>query len=480
MVGMMSSIKAVKALGVGMLCSTALAAVAQPTAHRYSLTTRDTAEIAPLAISVQLNNNPGTLKLNSGTTKGKTSACNLDSNKPIAHEEVARVGEKLDKLSVYVTGNKVTNPPTAFMAKPNSDGSSSYYVPSGSHQGKLLGIQSSDIKWQLKKGDGAHFKTPGAMSSGRIYVSNGDLQFYASPDGAIVQPDPHNPEDISSRELWGFIEFSHVADPSSKNETITVNLSFVDWVALPLGMNVTYQDGKTASVPGLKADGLVNICNELSGLDSFWPKLCMKGADKKTPIRIVSPNKYLTLHPEDHEAATYYEPYIDMVWNKYKTSSLKINTQSDGPNGDKKVANGTIITCTVKGDDDKLECDNDAGTFDRPTTADIYGCNSGPFANGDLEKESWSRARVRPRLCAAFVRSTAHLDGEQPSRDIPVDMYYKYNVTNHYARAVHENLIGGMGYAFSYDDVSADESVNTAGLVSVEEPLALDVFVNMA
>jgi len=448
----------VNAIGAGFLFNSAFGAAhphhALRHVHHGHAVARDAATVPPLDISIKVN-----------TLAPTTGAAHSD---------------KPSNLSAYITGNKVTPPSAAFMLKPGDDaGTSSYYTPTGAKSGAKLTDSSSFLSWKIPD-SGTEFKTPGEISSGRIYIVDGNLDFFSGGDGAIVQPDPHNPGDVSSRELWGFFELSHINDPSQNKPTITINLSFVDWVGMALGMNVTYIDGnqqKTISIPGMKPDGLVNICNALTKLDSFWPKLCMKGADNKTPIRIVSPNKYLSLHPDDKDASTYYEPYVDMVWNKYKSAELKINTQADGPSGDRKIESGTIVTCKVN--NDKLECDNDAGSFARPNSADIFGCNSGPFANpGAGETESWSRARVRPRLCAAFVRSTAHLDGAQPSKDIPVEKYYQHKVTNHYSRAVHENLIGGMGYAFSYDDVSADEKVNSAGLVSVLNPVRLDLYVN--
>ncbi|KAI0444480.1 hypothetical protein F4803DRAFT_560843 [Xylaria telfairii] len=363
------------------------------------------------------------------------------------------------------------------------DGSTTYFMPPSSNPpGATIASDAPNLSWKVGP-KGMNFKTPGTVISGRIYVVDGHLNFYANKDGTIIHPDPHNTGDIASQERWGFIEFSHVKDPSNGNEDMTVNLSFVDWVSLPLGMGVTFEDGnkqKTVAIPGLKPDGLDKICGSISALDSFWPKLCLKGSDN-TPLRVMSPEKYISLHADDHDAISYYEPYIDSVWEKYKKVDLKINTQVDAPTSSgKKVDDGVIVTCRVGQSDNILHCDNDAGDFNRPVSRDIYGCNSGPFGNPvNGATESWSRERVRPRLCAAFVRSTLHLDGIQPSHNISPDKYYRNNITNHYARLVHENLMGGMGYAFSYDDVNPGSAENSAGLVSTTRPLQLEVFINM-
>ncbi|KAI0202645.1 hypothetical protein F4808DRAFT_449662 [Astrocystis sublimbata] len=351
-------------------------------------------------------------------------------------------------------------------------------MPPSQAPGSMVAIGDPGIEWKLGA-NGIRFTTPGTVVSGRIYIVNGHLNFFPSADGGqIIQPDPHNPGDIASKEQWGFIEFSHVKDPSDGTEDMTVNLSFVDWVSLPLGMEVKFQDGanpKTVTIPGLEPDGLIKVCEGLSALDSFWPKLCLKGPDN-TPLRAMSPEKYISLHADDQEAVNYYEPYINKVWEKYKNVDLKVNTQTAGPTSPTKVDNGLIVTCRV-GADNILHCDNDAGDFARPVSTDIWGCNSGPFAN-PAGTESWSRARLRPRLCAAFVRSTLHLDGVQPSHDISAGHYYKEHITNHYSRLVHENLIDGMGYAFSYDDVNPGSTENSAGLVSTTRPLQLTITIN--
>ncbi len=369
-----------------------------------------------------------------------------------------------------------------FVAQQSNGGSTKYFTPPCNTTPRVVSAAPATLSWKVGSA-ATGFKTPGSVNSGRIYiVADGYLNFYTSQDKQIIQPDPHNPSDIASRELWGFIELTHAKDPSNGDENMVVNLSFVDWVSLPLGMSVISrgENGtESVAIGGLESDGLVRVCEALSALDSFWPKLCMKSPNN-TPLRVMSPEKYASIYSDDKDAANYYEPYINTTWEKYKDVDLKINTQVDGPSSDNKVDNGRIVTCRVGRSDDILHCDNEAGDFVRPVSRDIYGCASGPFANPtNGATESWSRARVRPRLCAAFVRSTLHLDGVQPSHDVGPDKYYQEPITNHYSRVVHENLIGGLGYAFSYDDVNPSSAENSAGLVSTAHPLRLDIHINI-
>ncbi|KAI8625253.1 hypothetical protein F5Y19DRAFT_479762 [Xylariaceae sp. FL1651] len=69
--------------------------------------------------------------------------------------------------------------------------------------------------------------------------------------------------------------------------------------------------------------------------------------------------------------------------------------------------------------------------------------------------------------CLLGIDEDLKLDwyGVQPSNDIPEDMYYKHDNTHHYSRLVHESLIDGKGYAFSYDDFEAAASTQIRGTV---------------
>jgi hypothetical protein len=61
-------------------------------------------------------------------------------------------------------------------------------------------------------------------------------------------------------------------------------------------------------------------------------------------------------------------------------------------------------------------------------------------------------------------RSTLLINDVHPN-DEKVENYYKDQVTNHYARLVHEANIDGRGYAFPYDDVPG-EGVDQSGFVN--------------
>ncbi|KAI1634188.1 hypothetical protein F4809DRAFT_665919 [Biscogniauxia mediterranea] len=307
---------------------------------------------------------------------------------------------------------------------------------------------------------------PGFIYSGRVWLAKGELSFNVLLDGAnkvvVTEPDTNNPTDPAYNLSCGFIELTNV-----DKDGLTTNLSFVDWVGLLLGMSVTHQNGTTEDVPGLKPDSVNNICNSLKAQSEKdkrpWDKMCRQ-VDGKW-LRAYSPNMYSQIN---QDMMDYYDSYITEVWEHYSKTPLVIDSQDD--NG-LKVVSGQPITCNVE--DGQLACDSDAGVFPKPTTADIWGCNSGTFENVE---EGSHRKEVKARLCAAFHRSTLLLDGggTQPSPNLTAPSYYAADPTNHYSRLVHENLRGGRGYAFPYDDVNPGAE-NAAGLIRSPKPQSLNI-----
>lgn len=147
----------------------------------------------------------------------------------------------------------------------------------------------------------------------------------------------------------------------------------------------------------------------------------------------------------------YFEHHIDEVWKQYAHGKeMKINTQA-GPGVLKGHVNkqGELVIGGEK--------------FHKPTTADVLGCNSGPFTTGP----SATRNAIIPRLSAAFARSSLLESEDQPSDP---KTFYKANPTNHYARLVHVHNLDGKGYAFAYDDVQPDGGEDQSGKVNAGDP----------
>ncbi|KAI8625559.1 glycoside hydrolase family 64 protein [Xylariaceae sp. FL1651] len=311
------------------------------------------------------------------------------------------------------------------------------------------------------KGQTTQITLPGALISARIWLAHGQLKFYTVKDGngvsAIVEPSAANPSDPSAGIQWGFIEFNY------DGTTIYANISYVDFVGLPLGMGLTFSNGQSEIVQGLQAESVNNICNAVKAQHAadgnVWDQLCTTSSSGQA-LRVLSPNLYVSANPS--QFSNYYDDYVNQVWSTYTNQDLIINTQTGAGN----------VACRVS--NNQLSCAGDNRAYPKPTTTDIWGCNSGPF--GIIASDNDIHRAVVPRLCAAFDRSTLLLSGGNVQPSLSASSYYTVNPTNHYSRIVHNYETNGIGYAFSYDDVNP-AGQNQAGEVSGSNPSNLKVTV---
>ncbi|KAI1756151.1 hypothetical protein F4782DRAFT_323139 [Xylaria castorea] len=372
-------------------------------------------------------------------------------NNPLQVEIVNNFGS--NQMYLYITGTD-SNGVACFVGP---DGN--FFYPNAGSSPIPVAIPG-DFKTALGgMGSTTTLTIPDFLISSRIWVAEGELQFFTLLNdlgkSAIVEPSVSNPLDPSSSIKWGFVEFNW------DDDTIYANISYVDWVGISMGMALTLGTGEMQVVKGLVGGAVQNICNDLNaqnGKDNAgWDKLCMTDASGQA-LRALSPNLMIASNPTWQ--ADYYSAYIDQVWSQYTNQDLTINTQSGAGN----------VACRVS--DNALNCAGDNRAYPKPTIADIYGCNSGPFAI--IGSDNDVHRAIVPRLCAAFNRSTLLLDGGNVQPGLSASSYYTVDPTSHYSRIVHNYEQDGLGYAFSYDDVNP-EGENAAGTVAGSGPTLLRV-----
>ena len=360
------------------------------------------------------------------------------------------------ELYAYVTAQ---DPNGAIVMLSNSG---EWYYPDPAGSADPIAIDA-DVAIPLNgQGEKTDVTVPDFVTSGRVWVAEGKLEFFTVADGnglpQLVQPSAANSADPSADINWGFVELTNTEDAG-----IWANISFVDFVGLILGMTLTLGSGEVQTVEGLSATAVNDICTELGTQTAAdgqpWDQMCVKGSDGN-PLRIMAPNLYVASNPGAQDG--YYDDYIEQVWSKYAGEDLTINTQ--GAAGE--------VKCRVSGDE--LTCENDSRGYPKPTVLDIWGCNSGPFAI--MEGDNDVHKAVVPRLCAAFHRTTLLMDGGNVQPGMASTNYYTNEPTSHYSRLVHKYEVDGRGYAFSYDDVNPDNE-NAAGVVSGIDPQVLEVVI---
>ncbi|TGJ70547.1 hypothetical protein EYR41_002581 [Orbilia oligospora] len=338
-----------------------------------------------------------------------------------------------------------------------SDGKTPYFPCSPS---KILQPVSENCAIPLGEPGKSITVTIPRIAGGRIYLSiDKPLVFLLNPGPALVEPSVTNPTDKNYDTNWGFMEFTYNSDQ------LYANISYVDFVAFPIALTLVTSTGEEKKVLGLPKDGLQTIAQglgEQSGKDGQgWKDLVVSGKEGKL-LRILSPNQGIVLNRSLFNG--YFESYIDEVWNHFSSQELKIDTQCAFG-----MVTGTACTSTSTF---TFNSSQKSESFRKPTTADILNASSGSFQTGP----SPLRNAIIPRLNAAFNRTVLlNCDCEIPARNRGA--FYEREVTNHYARLVHEVNIDGKGYAHPYDDVAASGGEDHSGFVNDGAPKKLVVIV---
>ena len=280
------------------------------------------------------------------------------------------------------------------------------------------------------------------IAGGRIWFSvDAKLTFTINPGPAIVEPSITNGSDPNINLSWTFAEFTF------NDAQLFANISYVDFISVPVAMSITNTAGETQSVLGMNADGFDTVVNELraqAGRDGKpWDQLIYSHDGR--PLRALSPNNLLVGNGGAWDG--YWDGYVEEVWNKFSNEDLIVNTQAAQGNLQGRIVNGELSL-------------GEAGQFSRPSAVDIFSCSTGPFATGSNQ----ARNAVIPRLAAAFNRSTLLDTNEFPNGSNP-EGYYRHPTTNHFSRIVHQVQKDGRGYAFPYDDVVPDGGHDVAGTI---------------
>lgn len=359
------------------------------------------------------------------------------SNNPLAQLGFAFINHlPSNNVHAYFTGMDVNG--KAVMLQPDG----TFYYPNA-NGAQVPAPVTANIAIPLGgQGSTTTIKLPDYLRSARVWFSDGTLQFYVVAGGggmtSLVMPSSVNAADPSNGVNWGFIELD--------NEEATglyVNVSYVDFVGMALGISLATSDGAPAqSAKGLPHGGFDMVCADLKAQAAIdgapWDKLCQVNSNGAY-LRAIAPPDYISANPSAF--SNYWTSYIDQVYAKYTNEVLVIDTQA-GPGK---------VNCQVQGG--VFTCAGDEYTYAKPSAMDIFGCNSGPFAAPPGGSSDVHKAVV-PRLCAAFNRSEFLVSGGNVEPSVSSSQYYTTSPTNHYSRIVHKYEVDGRGYAFSYDDVN--------------------------
>jgi hypothetical protein len=347
----------------------------------------------------------------------------------------------------YVTGLAIQNNNAVILVKSNG-----YYYPANpSNNGTSL---AEDCAIPLGAPGSTTTVTIPQIAGGRVWFSIGaPLTFLLNPSStgaALVNPSVTNNSDPNINISWDFCEFTF------NSSQLFANISYVDFVSVPIALSLTSSSGPVQTVTGMPANGLTTVCNGLitqTAADKQpWSSLIVKNTAGQN-LRALSPNNGIFLGAN---FTGYFEPYVEQCYSRFNSTPLTVDTQS----GFGTISGNTFdTTLTLSGQQ-----------FAAPSTADIFSCSTGPFATGSNAE----RNAIIPRLAAAFNRSTLLTSTAIPS---PASDYYKESITNHYSRIVHAANVDGIGYGFPYDDVTPDGGPDQSGKVESGTPTLFTITV---
>jgi hypothetical protein len=299
------------------------------------------------------------------------------------------------------------------------------------------------------------------LNAARLYVSTlGPVLFPVDGGGNPIPPRPADPTDVNYKTPWDFFELTYI--PSGNDGLFNFNLSNVQSANLPLGFHVEGADPSTRKpvsyTRGWLAGGYAKFITDLGGNKDF------SGLVLPDSQRVLAPGTAIAAFDQKVIstalfAGDYLDAYVQQVWKKFEGVDLTFV-------GDPPAGSNTFVTWTarVRGGQFVFMTDDlpalEPIVLNVPSTSDLFEnnflfCASGGGTPGSLQQNY--ALQIFGTLCAAFNRSMMLTTTELANSSNcawcrAVDQFYQNSTTNHYARAVHANVLDGLAYAFQSDD----------------------------
>jgi hypothetical protein len=272
--------------------------------------------------------------------------------------------------------------------------------------------------------------------SGRVYFSYGQKLVFKLTTGGLVQPAVQNPSDPNRNILFSWTEYT------LNDSGLWINSTQVDMFSVPYSVGVKQGNGNVLTTGKLKPGGYNNFFNALRGQPGGWANL-IQTAPNGTVLRALAPTYGVETGALP---ANVMDDYVNRVWSKYSSETLTVQPFGDQPN--------TKYFGRVSGN--VMNFTNGSGqtvtSFQKPNAASIFGCAGLLDAPNDQVRGPISRT-----LCAGFNRSTLLTSTTQPDNNAA--HFYLDNVTNHYSRKIHAQMVDGKAYGFAFDDVGNFEAL---------------------
>jgi Beta-1,3-glucanase/Carbohydrate binding module family 56/Chitobiase/beta-hexosaminidase C-terminal domain/Glycosyl hydrolases family 16 len=275
--------------------------------------------------------------------------------------------------------------------------------------------------------------SPTSVRGGRIYVSLGSpIYIPVSPDNlGWGGPDLNNPNDPNKDVYYDWYEYTYIWNQVSYGGNTTA----VDQFGFPITSHLVQTSSGYDKTLGITQTRDQVMAGYQAAVGPAYKGLANQ-------YRIVSPRTATAFKPGGAQA-NLLQAYIDQVWNYYTANQW--TEVHDGVTFTGRVTNG-VLSGTKQG--------GIPFSVAKPTTTEVFEC-SGALALGNDKGGTDTIREVGRDFCAAFHRGVAL----NTAYWYDSTKYYLTNPKDDYAAYFHTVGIDHRSYAFAYDDVNDQSSV---------------------
>jgi hypothetical protein len=268
--------------------------------------------------------------------------------------------------------------------------------------------------------------SPPHVGGGRIYISIGSPMFIPiSPDDqGWGGPDLRNPADPNADVYYDWYEYTYTS-----GSTFGGNTTQVDQFGFPMTARL--------QVAAIGYDQTVGITlTRAQVMSQYTASVGAAFKPLENQYRIVAPRSASQFYPGGAQAS-YLQAYIDQTWAYYTAHQFTLTRLGQTFTG---RVSGTVLSGTGP---------LGGWVLNKPTTIDVLAC-AGALASGSVADKV-----MGAEFCAAFNRGVAMNTANwyNPAA------YYTSATKNDYAGFFHPISIAHRSYAFPYDDVNDQSSV---------------------
>ncbi|CAM5632960.1 MULTISPECIES: glycoside hydrolase family 64 protein [Streptomyces] len=305
------------------------------------------------------------------------------------------------------------------------------------------GVNYPNMSFTLAQSGGS-VPSPTSIRGGRIYVSLGSpLYIPVSPDDqGWGGPDLRNPNDPNTDVYYDWYEYTYVFGQVSFGG----NTTQVDQFGFPMTSRLTQTSSGYDTTRGITLTRAQVMSQYAASVGAAFRPL-------QNTYRIVAPRSS-SLFLAGGSQANYLQAYVDQTWSYYAAHPFKLTRLGETFSGQ---VSGNTLTFTKNG----------AGpyTLAKPSSPDVVACAGALASGSDPEKQ------LGAEFCAAFNRGVA-LD---TSAWYTPSAYYTGGIKNDYAAFLHTVGLDKRAYAFPYDDINDQSSVQILGNANPPTGLTLGI-----